>query len=60
VYGHAGLYGLERQFLHAERLALAHPVTGASLDVRSPLPEDLVAALVRAEAGGAARPDRPT
>jgi 23S rRNA pseudouridine1911/1915/1917 synthase len=59
-YGRAGLYGLERQFLHAERLALTHPVTGASLDVRSPLPEDLVAALLRAEAGGAARPDRPT
>ena len=48
-YGRAGLYGLERQFLHAERLALTHPVTGARLDVRSPLPADLVAALVRAE-----------
>jgi 23S rRNA pseudouridine1911/1915/1917 synthase len=58
-YGRAGLYGLERQFLHAERLALTHPVSGARLDVRSPLPEDLVAALVRAELGGAARPDRP-
>jgi 23S rRNA pseudouridine1911/1915/1917 synthase len=58
-YGRAGLYGLERQFLHAERLALIHPVSGARLDVRSPLPEDLVAALVRAELGGAARPDRP-
>jgi 23S rRNA pseudouridine1911/1915/1917 synthase len=47
-YGRPGVYGLERQFLHAERLALAHPVTGAPLEVRSPLPEDLRAALERA------------
>jgi len=46
-YGKPG-YGLERQFLHAERLALAHPMTGAPLEVRSPLPEDLRAALERA------------
>jgi 23S rRNA pseudouridine1911/1915/1917 synthase len=50
-YGRAGLYGLERQFLHAERLALAHPITGAELDLRSPLPGDLAAALERAAAG---------
>ena len=31
-YGRAGLLGLERQFLHAERLAFAHPVTGAAID----------------------------
>jgi 23S rRNA pseudouridine1911/1915/1917 synthase len=47
-YGRAGLFGLERQFLHAERLAFAHPVTGAPLDIRSPLPDDLAAALARA------------
>jgi 23S rRNA pseudouridine1911/1915/1917 synthase len=47
-YGKPGAYGLERQFLHAERLALAHPITGEPLDVRSPLPEDLRAALERA------------
>ena len=29
-YGVAGRYGLERQFLHAQRLAFDHPVTGAS------------------------------
>jgi 23S rRNA pseudouridine1911/1915/1917 synthase len=46
-YGKPG-YGLERQFLHAERLALAHPITSAPLDVRSALPEDLRAALERA------------
>ena len=49
-YGHAGLYGLERQFLHAARLAFAHPVTGAALDLTSPLPADLQAALARAAA----------
>jgi 23S rRNA pseudouridine1911/1915/1917 synthase len=37
--------GLERQFLHAVRLAFAHPITGAPVDVSSPLPPDLAAAL---------------
>jgi len=49
-YGTAGLLGLRRQFLHAARLAFEHPVTGEALDVRSPLPEDLAAALSRADA----------
>jgi 23S rRNA pseudouridine1911/1915/1917 synthase len=49
-YGTAGEYGLERQFLHAARLAFAHPVTGAAVDVSSPLPEDLASALAVAEA----------
>jgi 23S rRNA pseudouridine1911/1915/1917 synthase len=49
-YGHAGLYGLERQFLHAARLAFDHPLTGAPLDIVSPLPADLRRAL--AAAGG--------
>ncbi len=44
-YGHKGLYGLRRQFLHAARLALAHPMTGAGLDIASPLPPDLRDAL---------------
>lgn len=51
-YGAAMRYGLERQFLHAARLAFAHPVTGEEIDVRSPLPEDLAAALDSAEAAG--------
>jgi 23S rRNA pseudouridine1911/1915/1917 synthase len=46
-YGTAGLLGLERQFLHAARLAFGHPVTGEPIEVRSPLPEDLRAALER-------------
>ena len=44
-YGHAGVLGLERQFLHAERLAFEHPVTGERIDVRSPLPDDLARVL---------------
>jgi 23S rRNA pseudouridine1911/1915/1917 synthase len=48
VYGVAGDLGLERQFLHAEHLAFAHPVSGAAVDVRSPLPSDLADALARA------------
>jgi 23S rRNA pseudouridine1911/1915/1917 synthase len=38
-------FGLRRQFLHADRLAFAHPVTGEALDLRSALPDDLAAAL---------------
>ena len=44
-YGRAGLLGLPRQFLHAEHLAFRHPVTGEAVDVRSPLPGELRAAL---------------
>jgi 23S rRNA pseudouridine1911/1915/1917 synthase len=33
--------GLERQFLHAARLAFEHPFTGEKIDVESPLPPDL-------------------
>jgi 23S rRNA pseudouridine1911/1915/1917 synthase len=45
MYGVAGDLGLDRQFLHATRLAFAHPVTGAAVDVSSPLPPELAAAL---------------
>jgi 23S rRNA pseudouridine1911/1915/1917 synthase len=48
-YGTAGEYGLTRQFLHAARLAFAHPVTGAGVDVSSELPDDLRRALEEAE-----------
>jgi 23S rRNA pseudouridine1911/1915/1917 synthase len=47
-YGRRGLYGLERQFLHAARLAFAHPVTGKAIDIASALPPDLAEALARA------------
>jgi len=46
-YGRAGLLGLERQFLHAERLAFRHPATGEAVDLRSPLPPDLAAVLAK-------------
>jgi 23S rRNA pseudouridine1911/1915/1917 synthase len=36
---------LDRPFLHAERLDLAHPVTGEALSFSSPLPVDLAAVL---------------
>jgi 23S rRNA pseudouridine1911/1915/1917 synthase len=47
-YGTPGRLGLERQFLHAARLAFAHPFSGAPVEVVSPLPADLAAALERA------------
>ncbi len=50
-YGRPGAHGLERQFLHATRLRFDQPFTGTSLDVLSPLPEDLEAALAVARRG---------
>lgn len=40
--------GLDRQFLHAARLAFPHPVTGAPVEATSPLPADLQDTLERA------------
>jgi 23S rRNA pseudouridine1911/1915/1917 synthase len=48
VYGVDGDLGLERQFLHAARLAFPHPLTGEPVEVESPLPADLLAALEQA------------
>jgi 23S rRNA pseudouridine1911/1915/1917 synthase len=48
TYGVRGELGLERQFLHAARLAFEHPFTGEAVDVSSPLPPDLAAALALA------------
>src|SRR5215207_2568470 len=47
--------GLDRQFLHAARLAFPHPETGEPIDVESPLPADLRAALARARGEAPAR-----
>jgi 23S rRNA pseudouridine1911/1915/1917 synthase len=44
VYGRPHELGLDRQFLHAARLAFTHPFTDERVDVESPLPEDLRAA----------------
>ncbi|UGS36319.1 RluA family pseudouridine synthase [Capillimicrobium parvum] len=50
-YGGGGALaaGLERQFLHAARLAFDHPRTGERIEVVSPLPPELTDALRRAE-----------
>jgi 23S rRNA pseudouridine1911/1915/1917 synthase len=58
-YGRAGVLGLERQFLHATRLAFEHPASGERIEVRSPLPDDLRAALERAEGRHGAPADLP-
>jgi 23S rRNA pseudouridine1911/1915/1917 synthase len=50
TYGVAGDLGLDRQFLHAHRLAFRHPVTGAEMAFESSLPDDLAAALARVRA----------
>jgi 23S rRNA pseudouridine1911/1915/1917 synthase len=50
VYGRPGELGLDRQFLHAARLAFDHPLTSARVDVESGLPPDLERALARARA----------
>lgn len=54
TYGVDGDLELSRQFLHAHRLAFRHPVTGEEIDVESPLPPDLAAALDRARTESAA------
>ncbi|HET8862070.1 MAG TPA: RluA family pseudouridine synthase [Solirubrobacterales bacterium] len=50
TYGGAEKYGLTRQFLHAHRLAFAHPASGEALSFRSELPADLATALDSARA----------
>jgi 23S rRNA pseudouridine1911/1915/1917 synthase len=50
----AAALGLTRPALHAGRLAFVHPVTGRTLDLTEPLPQDLEVALGRA---GIAVPD---
>ncbi len=41
-----------RCMLHAERIVLRHPASGATLDVRAPLPPDFAEWLARLAAGG--------
>lgn len=46
VYGRRrDVLEIGRQFLHSARLTFPHPVTGDTIDVSSPLPEDLEEAL---------------
>ena len=58
TYGVAGDLGLQRQFLHAARLAFPHPFGDAEVDINSPLPPELEAALDFARSGDARGPDR--
>lgn len=51
TYGIPGELGLTRQFLHAARLCFPHPVTAETVDVSSPLPPELEAALAQARDG---------
>jgi 23S rRNA pseudouridine1911/1915/1917 synthase len=48
TYGAADDLALTRQFLHAHRLVLDHPLTAEPIDISSPLPAELAAALDRA------------
>jgi 23S rRNA pseudouridine1911/1915/1917 synthase len=50
TYGGARRYDLQRQFLHAHRLAFDHPLSGERISFQSPLPADLAAALDAARA----------
>jgi 23S rRNA pseudouridine1911/1915/1917 synthase len=45
LYGGVPAAGLQRQALHARRLAFEHPVTGEALVFHAPLPADLQSAL---------------
>ena len=45
VYGGAPAAGLQRQALHAFRLAFVHPVTGQALEFHAPVPPDIAQAL---------------
>lgn len=59
LYGGAVELGLERQALHAWKLAFAHPVRGEPLEFVRPPPEDLAKAW-QAVAPGTAPGDLPT
>ena len=50
TYGGKRKYDLERQFLHAHRLAFAHPASGEPMSFSSELPADLALALRAARA----------
>ena len=51
LYGGRPLAGMQRQALHAWRLALEHPVSGRSMSWQSRLPADMAAALSTLQLG---------
>jgi 23S rRNA pseudouridine1911/1915/1917 synthase len=56
VYGRPSKL-VQRQFLHAWRLAFRHPVTGAELSFEAPLAEELAGALAELHESLPARPE---
>lgn len=48
TYGEGPFHGLDRQWLHATRLTFPHPITGEEIDLTSPPPAELEAALAAA------------
>jgi 23S rRNA pseudouridine955/2504/2580 synthase len=48
--------GLKRMFLHAFRLVIAHPRSGAALTLEAPLPEELRSFVSGLDAGDGAAP----
>ena len=44
IYGGQQAAGMQRQALHAFRLAFVHPVTGEPLEFHAPMPADMLAA----------------
>ncbi len=59
VYGRASLL-VPRQFLHAWRLELKHPIDGRELSFEAPLPPDLAAALKKLGARGTGETTKQT
>jgi 23S rRNA pseudouridine1911/1915/1917 synthase len=68
VYGKRSVkadHGLTRQFLHAYRIEMHHPITGEPISLRDPLPDDLLRvvreiepdSMGRTPAGDEASPD---
>ena len=49
----AALIAFKRQALHATRLSFEHPVTGKSIDVEAPPPDDMLALLAVLRAAAA-------
>ena len=41
LYGQASVWLIERQALHAKYLSFRHPVTGKSMELEAPLPDDM-------------------
>ena len=52
LYGRRGGPDFARQALHAERLDFPHPITGAPLALRAPIPDDMTRLVAELRGGG--------